>query len=151
MSKSKYAGALLITPDYKIIFQQRDNRPGIINPGQITTFGGAVEDSESSEQAIVRELKEELDLDYNQPKLYQIFQKTKEDHGEDREMYIYLMKNVNPASLTIYEGQGCILISETDNLSQFKLTTFAKELLEDILTSRNPSTTYKLSYLCLSR
>lgn len=43
MSKSKYAGALLITPDYKIIFQQRDNRPGIINPGQITTFGGAVE------------------------------------------------------------------------------------------------------------
>lgn len=99
----------------------------------------------------MRELNEELGLDYSQSKLYKIFHKTQAVHGEDREMHIYLMKNVNPASLTIYEGQGCILISETDNLSQFKLTTFAKELLEDILTSRNPSTTYKLSYLCLSR
>ena len=124
-----YAGALLITPDNKIILQQRDNKPGIMNPGQITTFGGAVEEGETPEQAIVRELKEELDLEYNQPELYQIFRKTKEDYGEDREMYIYLVQNIEPVKLVIREGVGYVLVSRNENLSNFALTKMAREIV----------------------
>ncbi len=128
---NQYAGALLVTPDGKIILQQRDNKPGIMNPGQITTFGGAVEDGETPEQAIIRELKEELDLEYNQPKLYKILHKTQATHGEDREMHIYLVQNIDPTALVVHEGQGYIQISSNDNLSQFYLTAFTRELLAD--------------------
>ena len=36
------AHALLITSDGKIILQQRDNRPQIVNPGLISIFGGTI-------------------------------------------------------------------------------------------------------------
>ena len=125
----QYAGALLLTPEGKVIMQQRDNKPGIMNPGQITTFGGAVEEGETPDRAIIRELKEELSLDYLQPELYKVFNKTLAIHGEDREMHIYLVHNVNPGDLSIHEGAGYIEIAKGDGLNNLPLTKLANEIL----------------------
>lgn len=139
--KPQYAGALLLTTDNKIILQQRDNKPEIMNPGQITFFGGSVEEGETPDEAIVRELQEELGLTVSEPKLYKIFQKTKALHGEDREMHIYVLRSVRPASLQVAEGKGFILISKNDNLLEYNLTAFAREVVSNYFLSHPPGQT----------
>jgi 8-oxo-dGTP pyrophosphatase MutT (NUDIX family) len=54
-----YAGVLVVTKSGKMIGQQRDDKPGIDNPGKIATFGGTVEEGESYRYAAWRELVEE--------------------------------------------------------------------------------------------
>ncbi|WCL51203.1 NUDIX hydrolase [Leptospira sp. GIMC2001] len=52
--------ALIYQDDCKILLQQRDYSPGILFPGYWTFFGGLVEEGESLEKALERELIEEL-------------------------------------------------------------------------------------------
>ena len=56
-------GAILWTDDGRVLLQQRDDRPDLRYPGYWTLFGGQVEEDESPDQAVVRELIEELGLD----------------------------------------------------------------------------------------
>lgn len=55
------AAALIVTPDGRYLMQHRDDKPGIFFPGWWGCFGGAVEPGESPDEAIRRELAEELD------------------------------------------------------------------------------------------
>jgi 8-oxo-dGTP diphosphatase len=55
-------GAILLNDQGEVLLQQRDHKPGLRYPGYWTLFGGAVEDGETPDDAIVRELWEELEL-----------------------------------------------------------------------------------------
>lgn len=46
----------------EILLQQRDDKPGLPYAGHWTFFGGAVEAGESADEAVARELEEELEL-----------------------------------------------------------------------------------------
>ncbi len=52
--------ALLLTEDDRFLLQLRDDIPGIALPGHWACFGGHAEAGESAEQALRRELMEEL-------------------------------------------------------------------------------------------
>ncbi|MCG8357567.1 MAG: NUDIX domain-containing protein [Kiloniellales bacterium] len=58
--KGSGAAAILVTPDEKILLQLRDDKPGIWFPGLWGLFGGANEPGETMEEALGRELEEEL-------------------------------------------------------------------------------------------
>lgn len=123
----QYVGALLITPNNEIIMQQRDDKPGIVNPGMITTFGGGVENGENINEAIKRELREELELVVSDIQLFGIFYKTKEIHGEDCECNIYIIRNINPENIVINEGRGFALVNK-NNYNTLKLGLLAKQI-----------------------
>lgn len=53
--------ALLVTEDGHYLLQRRDEKPDIWFPGYCSLFGGLIEEGESPEEALVRELSEELD------------------------------------------------------------------------------------------
>lgn len=55
-----YSGAVLKNKEGKILFQLRDKNGR--NPNKWGIFGGGIKKNESPEQAIIRELKEELGL-----------------------------------------------------------------------------------------
>ncbi|MBL8146301.1 MAG: NUDIX domain-containing protein [Anaerolineae bacterium] len=55
--------AILWTDDGRVLLQQRDDRQDLRFPGYWTLFGGLVEEGESPDEAIERELMEELGLD----------------------------------------------------------------------------------------
>ena len=56
------AAALLATPDGRYLMQHRDDKPGILLPGHWALFGGTVDPGEAAEQAMRRELREELEF-----------------------------------------------------------------------------------------
>ena len=57
-----YAGAILYRED-KILLQLRDEKQRVRNPGKWGIFGGGIKRGESPQKAIIRELKEELEID----------------------------------------------------------------------------------------
>ena len=58
-----YAGAVVLNPRGEVLCQLRDNKPGIRFPGYWTCSpGGHVEEDESPDHAIIRELKEEFEI-----------------------------------------------------------------------------------------
>ena len=61
-----YAGAVVRAPDGRILCQLRDEKPDIVCPGMWSCCpGGHVEDGESPRDAILRELREEFEIEVN--------------------------------------------------------------------------------------
>jgi 8-oxo-dGTP diphosphatase len=56
------ASALLVSRAGQVLLQLRDDKPDIPFPRMWTFFGGAVEEGETHEQAVHREVQEELGL-----------------------------------------------------------------------------------------
>ncbi|MCS6854169.1 MAG: NUDIX domain-containing protein [Elioraea sp.] len=55
-----FAAALLRDPAGRYLVQVRDQAPGILHPGAYGLFGGGIEEGEKAEEAIRRELLEEI-------------------------------------------------------------------------------------------
>lgn len=55
-------GALIVDDQNRLLLQKRDNKQSIYFPDSWGTFGGACESDELPETAIVREIKEELEV-----------------------------------------------------------------------------------------
>ncbi len=58
----KIAAIILENPEGQLLFYKRDNKPGIPFPGHWDLIGGHVEEGETPEEALVREIKEELGI-----------------------------------------------------------------------------------------
>ena len=58
------AAIILENRNGELLLYKRDNKPGIPFPGYWDLIGGHVEDGETPEQALVREIKEELNIDF---------------------------------------------------------------------------------------
>ena len=55
---------LIVVDDERYLMQLRSQKPGIFYPGHWGLFGGAVDDGEGAEQALVREVHEELGIGF---------------------------------------------------------------------------------------
>jgi len=65
--------AILVNEDERILMQHRDDLPDIWYPNYWGLFGGGVEPGEKPEEALYRELYEELELEVRQAKLFAKF------------------------------------------------------------------------------
>jgi 8-oxo-dGTP pyrophosphatase MutT (NUDIX family) len=101
-------GVILYREDGAVLLQQRDDRPDLPYPGYWTFFGGAVEQGETPDQAIARELMEELELaqpvgcwhDYECPV------RTHPGHVLVRNHLYHGLLSRPLESLTLHEGQA---------------------------------------------
>ena len=93
--------AILINPQGQVLLQQRDNNPAIRYPGHWSLFGGTIENGESPETAVAREVKEEIDFDMVNFGLFREFvQNNKREFAFAGELSASLDE------LTLSEGQG---------------------------------------------
>ena len=131
--------ALLTTKEGKVVLQQRDNNPMIVNPGLISMFGGSSRKGDSPVGCLKRELMEELELDIRLYKVGKlgIFYKTKETDGIDYEANVFVVNNVEVESLKIHEGKGIVCGYPEELLKLDKLTRITRLVLQSYIDSRN--------------
>ena len=98
------AEVLLVKKNGCIILQLRDDKPEITNPGFVSSFGGKIEYGETPQKAALREIREETNL---RPRLTELvyfgkYRKNKDVHGEDWDVYYFLLNDVEDRGLEVY-------------------------------------------------
>lgn len=127
-------GVILVDADGRILLQQRDDKPDLRYPGWWTIFGGAVEAGETPEQAIRREMLEELNIElpYRYWRSYDCPARSKP--GEVRTAdHIFIAQLDRPVEeLTLLEGQAMRLFAP-EEAAKMELAYAQHVILRDYL------------------
>jgi 8-oxo-dGTP diphosphatase len=95
----------------QVLLQLRDDITTIEYPGKWDLLGGGVEEGETPEEAIVREMKEELDLDIDTPELFRV---TEFSDRTDHSFHQKLNLSDTDLNKQLTEGQCVRWFSEAD-------------------------------------
>jgi 8-oxo-dGTP diphosphatase len=101
----KEIAAIILENDKgEFLLYLRDNKPDIPFPDHWDLIGGHVEEGETPEEALVREVKEELDIDFKEYIFYKKYECLTGDAYENIK-YIYSGKiNLPIEEITLLEG-----------------------------------------------
>jgi 8-oxo-dGTP diphosphatase len=107
--KRQGCSIIIVNDRNQVLLLLRDNISTIPCPDMWDIPGGHVEPGESPEQCIVREMKEEIDVDING------FQKFLVTEFSDRTEYTFwIRKNLHIKNITLTEGQYLKWFSEQE-------------------------------------
>lgn len=127
------ATALLFDRNNQLLIYLRDDKPEISFPNHWDLFGGHVEEEETPEQALVRELKEELNVDITDYQFYKSFESNNEARANTKFVFVVKIKQ-SANELTLYEGQYLkgIDLAERGN---YKFANMLGQILDDYAKS----------------
>jgi 8-oxo-dGTP pyrophosphatase MutT (NUDIX family) len=125
-SSRRAAMLLIVTEDGGLLLHHRDDKPEIPNPDCWAGFGGAVEEGETVEEAVLREVREETGLQIVDP----IFLTDAVDHeGDGRTVSLfYIVGGVSPHDIDLHEGAG-IGVHRMKDLPGLKITPFVRRAI----------------------
>jgi 8-oxo-dGTP diphosphatase len=125
MPARKAAMLIIVTGD-GLLMHLRDDKPGIAHPGCWAGFGGAVEDGETIEQALRREVLEETSLEISGAR----FLASETDHeGDGREVSLfYVTGDYRPEDIDLREGAG-VAVHSLQDLRQLKMSPFVRRAI----------------------
>ena len=129
-----YVGALLVDTNGKLIAQQRDDKPGITNPGMVSLFGGTSHEGESPIETLRRELEEELELEVNSNNL--LLQTIKHENGTNVACSIYIVTGVDTEKLKLHEGAGFATGTPEELLSR-PVTGVTQQAIEAFINAQS--------------
>ncbi len=124
--------ALLHNERCEVLLQHRDDKPGLPYASFWTFFGGAVEPGETPDEAVRRELLEELALE-NPLRFWKAYTCPARSIPGTRIVtnHVYTGELARPLeTLTLYEGQGMRFYSEAESHS-LQLAFMQSPILEE--------------------
>jgi 8-oxo-dGTP diphosphatase len=132
-SLRRAAMLLIVTESGGLLLHHRDDKPGIPNPDCWAGFGGAVEDGETVEAAVRREVGEETGLQIEDP----IFLTEAVDHeGDGRTVSLfYIVGGVRLEDIDLHEGAG-VGVHSIEALPDLKMTPFVRRAVYSHLIPR---------------
>jgi 8-oxo-dGTP diphosphatase len=108
--KRSGSSIILFNRKGQVLLFLRDDKPDIPFPGMWDLPGGHVEEGETPEVCIVREMLEEIETDVTRCSLYRVYD------FPDRTEYVFLMElNAEAASIPLHEGQ-CLRWFSSDEI-----------------------------------
>ncbi len=131
----KIASIIFENDKGEILLYLRDNKPDIPFPHHWDLFGGHIEEGETAEEALVREVKEELDYDLKE---YQFFKEYACETGDvyPNIKYIYTGKIDLPIDqLTLKEGER-LQFFKKEEVPSIKFANVLKDIVMDYLRSK---------------
>jgi 8-oxo-dGTP diphosphatase len=133
----KIIAAIIFENDQgELLLYLRDNKPGIPFPLHWDLIGGHAEEGESPEEALIREVKEELDYDL---KDFRFFKKYECQEGDayPNVKYIFSGKiNVPIEEITLLEGDHAKYFTK-DEIHSLKFANILREIVMDYLINKN--------------
>jgi len=116
----EYAAAVLFDTTGRLLLQQRDDKPDIVQPGKIGLFGGSREEGESDLQCVIREVWEETNYVVPPERLEYlgIYEGTDIAVPEGVRVVVFIVRDVPVNELTVTEGS--LRITEIRELEALK-------------------------------
>ena len=129
---TKIAAIILENDKGEFLLALRDNKPGIPFPNHWDLIGGHVEEGETPEEALVREVKEELDIDLKEYSFFKIYECLTGDAYENIK-YIYTGKiNIPIEEVTLLEGERPQYFSR-EEIPDVKFANIIKSIVMDYI------------------
>jgi 8-oxo-dGTP diphosphatase len=130
----KEIAAIILENDKGELFLAlRDNKPGIPFPNQWDLIGGHVEIGETPEEALIREVKEELDIDLIEYTFYKKYECLAGDAYPNTK-YIYSGKiNIPINEITLLEGERAQYFSR-DEILKLRFANIIKSIILEYLS-----------------
>jgi 8-oxo-dGTP diphosphatase len=128
----KIAAIILENDKGEFLLALRDNKPGIPFPNHWDLIGGHIEEGETPEEALVREVKEELDIDLKDYTFYRKYECLTGDAYQNIK-YIYNGKiNLPIEEITLLEGERPRFFSR-DEIPEVKFANIIKTIVMDYI------------------
>ena len=132
----KIAAIILENDKREILLYLRDNKPGIPFPNYWDLIGGHVEKGETPGEALVREVKEELNIDLKEYTFYKKYKCLTGDAYQNIK-YIYTGKiNLPIEEITLLEGQRPKFFSR-EEIPNIKFANILKTIVMDYINDNN--------------
>ncbi|MFZ4525609.1 MAG: NUDIX hydrolase [Chlorobium sp.] len=127
----KHLGASIILYNnaHQVLLVLRDNIPTIPYPGLWDLPGGHIEDNETAEECIVREMLEEIEVNVEGCALFRVY------NFSDRTEYVFMNEaDFDLKNITLHEGQMLRWFSRNE-AGQVELAYGFDKVLEDYFNS----------------
>jgi 8-oxo-dGTP pyrophosphatase MutT (NUDIX family) len=124
---SPAVAALLVRADGRYVMQLRDAKPNIFYPDHWGCFGGAVDPGEKPEEALRRELQEELELDMPSAQEFTRFEFDFRSVGQSKTSRIYYEVAVSDQAFerfVLHEGADFRAFEGAELLVGHKVTPY---------------------------
>lgn len=130
----KIAAIIFENEQGELLLYLRDNKPDIPFPDHWDLIGGHVEEGETPDEALVREVKEELDIELKNYKFYRMFECLSGDAYENIK-YIYTGKiNIPIGEITLLEGVRAKYFKK-EEIPDVKFANILKEIVMDYINN----------------
>ncbi|MBV5303319.1 MAG: NUDIX hydrolase [Chlorobium sp.] len=114
---------------HQVLLVLRDDIPSISCPGMWDLPGGHIEELESAEECIVREMLEEMEINVEGCRLFRIYE------FSDRREYIFMKPaDFEPHNIVLHEGQMIRWFSK-EEVANTELACGFNEVLENYFDS----------------
>lgn len=129
------ASCLLFDKNGKLLIYLRDDKPGISFPNHWDLFGGIIEEGETPEQTLVREVKEEIGIELKNFHFYKTFDCLEKDINPNRKYIYYAQINYLPEELKLLDvGQKIVSINLSDR-NNYPFANILFDIVEDFALS----------------
>lgn len=131
----KIAAIIFENDKGEFLLYLRDGKPGIPFPYHWDLFGGHIEEGETPEQALVREVKEELDYDLKEFKFFKEYLCLEGDAYPNIK-YIYSGKiNLPVEEMTLLEGE-CLQYFSKEEIPDVKFANILKTIVMEFINAK---------------